>query len=192
MAPCGTAPGMMQIMSADELWDLVDCDGHALRRTHRRGDGAVPEGAFHLIAATCAHRADGRVLLTFRSAIKDYPLSWEFPAGSALAGETSLEAAARELQEETGLTPPLERFVFIGRHVEPSALVDIYAAAVGEDASLSLDPEEIADSEWATPSQVEARHRAGDFAAPWAPRLDALWPRIRGAIALLTADSLDG
>ena len=71
-----------------ELWDLIDETGRPLGRTHRRDDPAFPDGTFHLVVSVCAVRPDGRVLTTRRAAVKDWPLSWEFPAGSALAGET--------------------------------------------------------------------------------------------------------
>lgn len=61
------------------------------------------------MAGTCVVRHEGFVLLTLRSASKDYPLTWEFPAGSALAGESSVDAAIRELREETGLSAEPER-----------------------------------------------------------------------------------
>lgn len=78
-----------------ELWDLIDETGRPLGRTHRRDDPAFPDGTFHLVVSVCAVRPDGRVLTTRRAAVKDWPLSWEFPAGSALAGETSLRPHGR-------------------------------------------------------------------------------------------------
>lgn len=44
----------------------------------------------------------GREYLLLRSALTRRPV-WEFPKGGIEAGETELEAAERELQEETGL-----------------------------------------------------------------------------------------
>jgi 8-oxo-dGTP pyrophosphatase MutT (NUDIX family) len=50
------------------------------------------------------------LLLVQRSASDSYPGCWEIPGGSVdMTGETILEAAARELREETGLT--VRRFV---------------------------------------------------------------------------------
>jgi 8-oxo-dGTP pyrophosphatase MutT (NUDIX family) len=50
------------------------------------------------------------LLLVQRAPTDSYPNCWEVPGGSVdMTGETILEAAARELKEETGLT--VERFV---------------------------------------------------------------------------------
>lgn len=77
-------------VSDDELWDLRDVHGDLIGGTRRRGAMDWPSGAFHSVAGTCVVRDDGLVLVTLRAASKDHPLTWEFPAGSALAGETSL------------------------------------------------------------------------------------------------------
>jgi 8-oxo-dGTP pyrophosphatase MutT (NUDIX family) len=169
-------------MGTGELWDLTDDRGHPVGRTHRRGIGEIPPGSFHIVSATCVHRPDGAVLITRRAAGKDYPLTWEFPAGSALAGETSVEAATRELREETGLSPDPARFRFIGRFTEPSALVDIYTAPVPDGSVLALDPEEVAEADWVTVDDVERLRHIEAFAAPWLPRLDALWQSMEDAI----------
>lgn len=41
---------------------------------------------------------------------------WDIPKGMMDAGETTLQAALRELYEETGLVFDVERFVDLGRH----------------------------------------------------------------------------
>lgn len=49
-------------------------------------------------------RATGRLLLTRRNkAMRSFPGSWVFPGGHVDAGETLVQAAARELHEETSL-----------------------------------------------------------------------------------------
>ncbi|MGN6220176.1 MAG: NUDIX hydrolase [Microbacterium sp.] len=165
----------------DELWDLVDAAGRPLGTTHRRGDPSLPRGAFHVVSSVCAVRADGQVLISQRAAVKDWALDWEFAAGSALAGETSRQAAARELWEETGLRAAADALVFVGRVVEQSALFDLYVAHDVDPATLILDPEEVAASEWVTLDDVHARYRS-DFAGPWVARLDALWPQLLRAV----------
>ncbi|OYT92681.1 MAG: 8-oxo-dGTP diphosphatase MutT [Burkholderiales bacterium PBB3] len=47
--------------------------------------------------------SDGAFLLTSRPKGKPYAGYWEFPGGKLEAGETVLEALARELQEEIGI-----------------------------------------------------------------------------------------
>lgn len=169
-------------MGAGELWDLTDEHGRPVGRTHRRGIDDMPPGCFHIVAATCVYRADGAVLITRRAAIKEYPMTWEFPAGSALAGETSVAAATRELREETGLSPAPDRFQFIGRFTEPSALVDVYTAPCPDGALLALDPEEVAEADWVTMDAVERLRELAAFAAPWLPRLDALWKPMKDVV----------
>ena len=52
-------------------------------------------------AAIVLFRKDGKVLLCER--IENYPKRWQFPQGGIDEGETSLEAAVRELREETSI-----------------------------------------------------------------------------------------
>lgn len=165
----------------DELWDVTDAAGTALGIVHRRGDPGLSSGQYHVVSSVCAVRHDGRVLISQRAAVKDFPLDWEFAAGSALAGETSREAAVRELREETGLRASASSLIFVGRFVELSALFDLYVAHDVDPATLALDPEEVAASEWVTLDDVHVRYRS-DFAAPWAARLDALWPALVSAV----------
>lgn len=170
-------------MSDDELWDLTDAAGTPTGRTHRRGDPDWPEGeVFHVVASTCVVREDGRVLVSQRAAVKDHPLRWEFPAGSALAGETSVEAARRELEEEVGLVAAPARFVLVGRVREARALFDLYLLAWTGDAPLRLDPEEVAASRWVAYDEVERLCRDGLMAAPWVARLEVLGAPLRAAL----------
>lgn len=165
----------------DELWDVTDAAGIPLGMTHRRGDPGLPPGQYHVVSSVCAVREDGRVLISQRAAVKDFALEWEFAAGSALAGETSREAAARELREETGLRASSSSLVFVGRCLERSALFDLYVAHDVDPRTLMLDPDEVAASEWVTLEDVRARYRS-DFAGPWVARLDAMWPDLVAAV----------
>lgn len=165
-------------MADDELWDLTDSAGNPIGRTHRRGSLEWPTGCFHVIAGTCVVRDDGLVLLTKRAAIKDHPLTWEFPAGSILVGESSVEGAVRELSEETGLHARRETMRPVGRFVETSALFDFYTARAADPLALTLDAEEVAAAEWVTLDEVARRRDAHLMARPWEPRLEAFWPRL--------------
>jgi len=164
-------------MSLDERWDLTDASGAPLGQTHRRGD-PMPQGSFHIVASVCVVRGDGQVLLTRRAAAKDWPLAWEFPAGSALAGESSAEGAARELAEEAGVRVAPTDLTLVGRVIEASALFDLYVTRVPGDPALALDPLEVCESEWAPLGEAFARAARGAMAGPWVPRLDELGGRL--------------
>lgn len=165
-----------------ELWDLTDAAGTPIGRTHRRGDPDFPLGLFHVIAAVCVVRDDGLVLITQRAAVKDHPLAWEFPAGSALTGETSREAAVRELSEETGLRAGQEALEPVGRVVEQQALLDLYVVHGLQHLALELDPEEVADSAWVPLGEVFRRCEDGRMAGPWIDRLAILGETLAEAV----------
>jgi 8-oxo-dGTP pyrophosphatase MutT (NUDIX family) len=166
-----------------EWWDVVDAEGTPTGATHRRGAPGWPTGRFHLIVAVCVSRGDGTVLLTQRSAAKsEFPFGWEFPGGSALAGESSREAAARELREETGIDVPPSVLVQVGRFTEQSALLDIFVARQPPVAHLTLQESEVMAAEWVTPEEVMRRLDSGLMADPWIARLESLWTPILRAL----------
>ncbi|MDY0911011.1 NUDIX hydrolase [Microbacterium sp. CFBP9034] len=165
-------------MSRGELWDLTDAAGIPTGRTHRRDDPDFPSGLFHIVASVCVVRGDGLVLMTKRAAIKDWPLAWEFPAGSALTGESSADAAVRELAEESGVRVETAALTLVGRLVERLALFDVYVTHVVGDPVLELDPEEVCEAEWVPLTEALRRSGAGEMAGPWVPRLERLGKRL--------------
>lgn len=164
-----------------ELWDVTDAAGVPIGRTHRRGDPDFPDGFFHVVSAVCVVGVDGRVLITQRAPTKEWALSWEFPAGSALAGETSVEAAIRELREETGLEVSADSLELVGRVTEESALLDLYVTRAPRVTDLALDPDEVCDAAWVPLADVRRRCEDGRMAGPWVERLAILWDALARA-----------
>lgn len=165
-----------------ELWDVTDEHGNLTGEVYHRGDPDWPEGRFHLIVAVCAVLADGRMLLTQRAASKVYSFAWEFPGGSALAGESSAVAASRELREETGLTVDPPDLQLVGRFTEESALLDMYVVLMPGIPLVTPEPSEVHAAEWVEPEELQRRLAEGEMAAPWSDRLAALWPAITDAL----------
>jgi len=169
-------------VDSGEWWDVLDADGTPTGETFLRGAPGWPTARFHLIVATCVFRNDGMVLLTQRAPGKEFGCGWEFPGGSAFAGETSRVAASRELREETGIPVPPEDLTLVGRFVETSALLDFYIAQAPSNLELRLEASEVMAAEWVTPEGVERRLDATMMALPWNARLEALWSETKTRI----------
>ncbi|MCR4617292.1 MAG: GNAT family N-acetyltransferase [Lachnospiraceae bacterium] len=137
-----------------EFWDLYDRDGKRTGETFERGYGnynRIPEGRYHLVVDILVIHEDGTYLLTKRDERKDvYPGYWEASAGgSAVSGEMPLEAAKRELFEETGLTADsFELVSVVFRDKSRSFFYSYLAKVSGEKDSIVLQEGETTDYKW--------------------------------------------
>lgn len=91
-----------------EIWDIYDADRQLTGRTVERGK-PLRADEYHTIIHVCVFSPDGKLLIQQRNAHKrGWSGLWDVTAGgAALAGESSGEAAERELFEEIGLRLPL-------------------------------------------------------------------------------------
>ena len=90
-----------------ELWDVYSIDRKLKGKNCIRGEqGKLADDEFHLwVMVWIKNKNTGKYLVSQRCADKDIdPLKWETVAGHAIAGETSLDAAIREVYEEVGIT----------------------------------------------------------------------------------------
>ena len=86
-----------------EYWDVLDENRNPTGRIHRRGDEMAP-GDYHLVVRAWIVNSKGQFLIMRRAFNKiGWPGMWEIPAGSATAGEGSLDAVIREVGEECGI-----------------------------------------------------------------------------------------
>ncbi len=77
--------------------------------------------------------SDGKLLVGQRRRTDSFGLMWEFPGGKLEPGETPVEALARELHEELGVTAQIGPEIYRTRHqyselAEPIDLIFFTAA----------------------------------------------------------------
>ena len=89
-----------------ELWDVYTIERKPTGKTICRGEqGNLPDGEFRVwVMVWIKNPETGRYLISQRTADKKTdPLKWETVAGHSISGETSVEAAVREVFEEVGI-----------------------------------------------------------------------------------------
>ena len=137
-----------------ELNDIYDKDRNLTGRTHRRGT-PWRKGEFGLVVCVWVYDGEGKLLLTRRAPEKSFAGTWENSGGAARAGETSRQAIARELQEETGIRAEPEEFELLDTDRDRTAHYDFYS--LKRQISLDeivLQPGETDDVRWATFEEI--------------------------------------
>ena len=85
-----------------ELNDIYNEQRELTGRVHRRGTAWQP-GEYGVVVCVWVYDGKGHLLLTRRAKGKSFAGTWENSGGAVQAGESSREAIARELFEETGI-----------------------------------------------------------------------------------------
>ncbi|PYZ95569.1 NUDIX hydrolase [Alteribacter lacisalsi] len=139
-----------------EKWDVYDRHRQVTGNQMIRGN-EFEDGAYHLVVHVCLFNEKGEMLIQQRQSDRDnWPELWDISVGgSALAGETSQEAAGREVEEELGLTLDL-------RSERPSLTInfengfdDYYLLNTEADIDdLPLPTEEVQQAVWATEETI--------------------------------------
>jgi len=149
--------------TAAELWDILDAGGQPTGCTVRRQtDGGDPAaglrpGQYHRVAVVCLFNPAGQTLIQQRTADKDVgPNLWDLTGGSVLTGETSQQAAARELAEELGLTLDFTDQPPAASLTEGQSFLDFFLAGLPDTdpTSLVVQLEEVQAVRWASQAEV--------------------------------------
>ena len=136
--------------------DIYDENRNLTGRVHRRGNQWKP-GEYGVVVCVWVYDGAGHLLLTRRAKGKSFAGTWENSGGAVKAGETSRQAVARELFEETGIRADPEEFEYLDTDSDRNMFYDHYC--LRRRVSLKdivLLPGETDAARWATFSEVEA------------------------------------
>lgn len=140
-------------------------DGHRRRtgRVHLRGT-PWKRGDYGLVVCVWVYDGKGKFLLTRRAAEKSFAGTWENSGGAAKAGETSREAIARELFEETGIRAEQEEFELIATGRDKNTFYDFYCLRRETPISkIVLLPKETDAAMWAGYDTIHRMIRKGEI-----------------------------
>ena len=132
----------------------VDPDGFEIKRAIVRHGGS---------AVVMPIDAKGRILLVRQYRLPARAFMWELPAGRVDEGETVLQAAKRELREETGLRA--KKWTRVSSfYVSPGFLEEkmtIFAAQELTEGETEFMEDERIEAKWYTPKELDALLSAG-------------------------------
>ena len=134
--------------------DIYDENRNLTGRVHRRGSSWKP-GEYGLVVCVWVYDGKGNLLLTRRAKGKSFAGTWENSGGAAKAGETSRQAIARELFEETGIHAEPEEFELLDTDRDAHIHYDFYCLHRTTPLNeIVLLPGETDGVQWASFNQV--------------------------------------
>lgn len=152
-----------------ELWDVYTKDRIKTDKKHIRGKKKT-EGEYRLVVHICIFNSKNEMLIQQRQPFKHgWPNMWDLTVGgSSIAGESSTEAAEREVYEELGLKINLS-------NTRPSFTInfqdgfdDYYLIKHDVDIEeLALQKEEVRSVKWAGKEEILKMQEDGTFIPYW-------------------------
>ena len=151
-----------------ELWDVLDGNRVKTGKIHIKGEASAP-GEYHLVVYAWIRNNQNMYLIQKRASIrKVFPNIWTCSVGgSALKGETSIQAIMRETKEELGIDLNEETGVLLHSKKMDSFFADIWMFE--HDISveeLILQTEEVDDAMWASIEKMDEIEYSGAAEPP--------------------------
>ena len=133
-----------------EFNDVYDGNRNLTGKIHKRGTSWAA-GEYGVVVCVWVYDGKGNILLTRRAPEKSFAGTWENSGGAAKAGETSRQAIARELFEETGIRAEEEEFELLESGRDGNTFYDYYCIKRSPALSeIVLLPGETDDVKWVT------------------------------------------
>ena len=150
-------------MDAVEFNDVYDYRRNLTGKIHRRGT-RWKMGEFGLVVCVWVYDGKGNLLLTRRAPGKSFAGTWENTGGAAKRGESSRQAIARELYEETGIVAGEEEFEYLCSDRSRNFFFDFYCLKRDTPIEeVKLLPGETDGVRWASMEQVHRMVRSGEI-----------------------------
>ena len=144
-----------------EFNDVYDENRNLTGKIHKRGT-SWGEGEYGVVVCVWVYDGLGHFLLTRRAKGKSFAGTWENSGGAVQAGETSREAIARELFEETGIRAEPEDFELLDTDRERNIFYDHYCLKRRVRLKdIVLLPGETDDVMWASYGKIHWMIRTG-------------------------------
>ncbi|MBN2879214.1 MAG: NUDIX domain-containing protein [Clostridia bacterium] len=160
-----------------EKWDIYDVNMQKTGQYKIRGE-EIEKGEYHLVVGVCIFNNEGQMLIQQRQKDKDgWPGMWDITAaGSAVSGETSSQAAQRELFEEMGIAIDFsDKRPIISVGFE-RGFTDYYCIEHSTPIeSLVLQKEEVQNAKWADIKTIFEMIDAGSFIPYYKSLITALF-----------------
>ena len=138
-----------------EYWNVYDENRELTGKTIKRGD-PFGENEFYVCCEVWIVNSKNQMLVTQRHPDKKAGGQWEFTGGGVLAGETTLLAASREVQEELGICLDETEFELLEVYRNRNYFMDIYLVRKDlNDEEIVLDKNEVVDWIWLSPKEIE-------------------------------------
>ncbi len=139
-----------------EIWDILDSNGLPTGKTAVRGKCFLKPGEYHLVVHIWIVSTNGEILLQRRSDQKKLmPGEWAATGGAAISGESSFEAAKRELFEELGIESNEKTLKKILRLKRRNSLLDVWMITCDIKAdNLKLQKSEVAEARWVSEDEL--------------------------------------
>lgn len=149
-----------------EIWDVLDEHGNHTGRTMVRGEKMNP-GEYYLAVHIWIKNSEGQYLIQKRSEEKTlWPGVWAVTGGAVVSGETSLQAAMREVEEELGVRPQGNSMCFLTRIKRKDWFTDLWLLQQDiEIADITMQPGEVDDVRWSTADAINDMVKRKEFVA---------------------------
>ena len=138
----------------EEYWDVYDENRIFQNKVIRRGD-TFNDGEYYVCCEVWLQNSKGEFLITQRHPDKKAGGLWEFVGGGVLAGETTVQAALREVKEEIGISLAANELSLLHVYKHKNYFMDIYL--VKKDMNIQnivLDKNETVSAKWVSKEEL--------------------------------------